>query len=77
MLVNESSNRLNELAAFPLIYPNAGKVNNDGYYANEVLDDVGAAVVGCAEPDDEPAADLRLGRPHRRGAAEPALSRAG
>ena len=43
MLVNDSSNRLNELAAFPLIYPNAGKVNNDGYYANEVLDDVAPA----------------------------------
>ena len=40
VLINDSSNRLNQLAAFPLIYPNAGKVNNDGYYANEVLDDV-------------------------------------
>ena len=40
VLVNESSNRLNELAAFPLIYPNAGKVDIEGYYANEVLDDV-------------------------------------
>ena len=40
VLVNDSSNRLNQLAAFPLIYPNAGKVNNEGYYANEVLDDV-------------------------------------
>ena len=40
VLMNDSANRLNELAAFPLIYPNAGKVTNDDYYANEVLDDV-------------------------------------
>ena len=43
VLVNDSSNRLNALPGFPLIYPNAGKVNNDGYYANEVLDDVNPA----------------------------------
>ena len=49
MLINDAANRLNELAAFPLIYPNAGKVNNDGYYANEVLDDVGAAAGGIAD----------------------------
>ena len=40
MLINDSSNRLNELAAFPADLPEAGKVNNDAYYANEVLDDV-------------------------------------
>jgi Carboxypeptidase regulatory-like domain/TonB-dependent Receptor Plug Domain len=40
VLVNDSSNRLKDLAGFPLLYPNAGKVNNDGYYANEVLDAV-------------------------------------
>jgi hypothetical protein len=38
VLVNESANRLTSLPGFPLIYPNAGKVNNEGYYANEVLD---------------------------------------
>ena len=41
VLVNEAANRLNALPGFPLIFPNAGKVNNDGYYANEVLDYVG------------------------------------
>ena len=44
--MNESANRLNELAAFPLIYPNAGKVNNAGYYAYQVLDDVKPSVLG-------------------------------
>jgi hypothetical protein len=39
VLVNESANRLNSLAAFPLIYPNAGVVNPD-YYAFQVLEDV-------------------------------------
>ena len=63
VLINESANRLTSLPGFPLIYPNAGKVNNDGYYANEVLDFVGAELVGFAEQDDEPAADLRLGQP--------------
>ena len=40
VLVNDTSNRLDGAADFPLIYPNAGKVNNEGYYANEVLNDV-------------------------------------
>jgi hypothetical protein len=38
ILVNDSANRLNQLAAFPLIYPNAGKVPGDSY-AFEVLED--------------------------------------
>jgi hypothetical protein len=38
VLVNEEANRLKSLAGFPLLYPNAGRVTNDGYYANEVLD---------------------------------------
>lgn len=38
VLVNEESNRLKSLAGFPLLYPNAGRVTNDKYYANEVLD---------------------------------------
>ncbi len=36
VLVNESSNRLNGLADFPLLYPNAGAVD-PRYYANEVM----------------------------------------
>jgi hypothetical protein len=39
VLVNESSNRLNGLAAFPLLYPDAGVVNKR-YYAYEVMQDV-------------------------------------
>lgn len=39
VLVNESSNRLNGLGAFPLLYPNAGIVNQ-GYYAYEVMQQV-------------------------------------
>jgi hypothetical protein len=42
VLVNESSNRLKDLAAFPMLYPNAGKVNNDAYYVLEVMNAVGA-----------------------------------
>ena len=42
VLVNEESNRLKSLSAFPLIYPDAGKVTNEGYYVNEVMNDVGA-----------------------------------
>ncbi len=38
VLTSDTSNRLTALPNFPLIYPNAGKVNNEGYYANEVLD---------------------------------------
>ena len=40
VLVNESANRLKDLAGFPMLYPNAGKVSNDNYYALEVLNDV-------------------------------------
>jgi hypothetical protein len=36
VLVNESSNRLNSLPGFPLLYPNAGAVD-PRYYANEVM----------------------------------------
>jgi hypothetical protein len=36
ILTNDSSNRLNGLAAFPLVYPNAGAVNQQ-YYAYQVL----------------------------------------
>jgi hypothetical protein len=40
VLVNESANRLKDLAAFPMLYPNAGQVTNDNYYVLEVLNDV-------------------------------------
>jgi hypothetical protein len=40
VLVNEAANRLLDLAAFPLLYPNAGQVTNDKYYVLEVLNDV-------------------------------------
>jgi hypothetical protein len=43
VLVNDTANRLAALPGFPLIYPNAGKVNNEQYYANEVLDHVNPA----------------------------------
>jgi hypothetical protein len=39
ILVNDSANRLNGLADFPLLYPNAGIVNKS-YYAFEVMEDV-------------------------------------
>ncbi len=39
VLVNPSSNRLNGLADFPMLYPNAGLVD-PRYYANEVLNAV-------------------------------------
>ena len=39
ILMNDSANRLNGLAAFPLIYPDAGIVPQDSY-AYEVLQDV-------------------------------------
>lgn len=39
ILMNESANRLNGLAAFPLLYPDAGIVPKDSY-AYEVLQDV-------------------------------------
>jgi len=43
LLVAPTANRLTELPGFPLPFPNAGKVNNDSYYANEVLDYVNPA----------------------------------
>ncbi len=39
VLVNESANRLNQLADFPLLYPDAGVVEK-GYYAHQVMDDL-------------------------------------
>ena len=36
ILTNDSANRLNGLAAFPMLYPDAGRVNPD-YYAFEVM----------------------------------------
>jgi Carboxypeptidase regulatory-like domain len=39
LLVNDSANRLSGLAQFPLLYPNAGKVNPD-YYAYAVMQEV-------------------------------------
>ena len=39
ILMNDSANRLNGLAAFPLLYPDAGIVPKDSY-AYEVLEDV-------------------------------------
>ena len=43
VLVNESSNRLTSLPGFPMPFPDSGKVSNDSYYANEVLDYVNPA----------------------------------
>jgi hypothetical protein len=40
VLINDAANRLASLPNFPILYPNAGKVNNDQYYALEVLNDV-------------------------------------
>jgi hypothetical protein len=39
ILVNEESNRLTSLAAFPLLYPNAG-VMDERYYGYEVMNDL-------------------------------------
>ena len=40
VLVNDSANRLGSLPNFPMLYPSAGRVSNDNYYALEVLNDV-------------------------------------
>jgi hypothetical protein len=40
VLINDAANRLKDLAAFPLLYPSAGQVSNENYYALEVLNDV-------------------------------------
>jgi hypothetical protein len=42
VLINESANRLASMPDFPLIYPDAGKVD-PRYYANHVLNDVNPA----------------------------------
>ena len=75
VLVNDSANRLSAaggLANFPLLYPDAGVVDQR-YYAYEVMKDLNPVVLG--RHDDQPAAGVRVGQPHRRRAAEPALSR--
>jgi hypothetical protein len=40
VLINDAANRLKDLAAFPLLYPDAGLVSNENYYALEVLNGV-------------------------------------
>ena len=73
ILANEESNRLKSLKDFPLLYPNAGVIDR----AVLRLQDDGAdeaAVLGRQVA--EPAAGLRLGRPHRvRRPPQPAVSR--
>ena len=73
VLINESSNRLTSLPGFPLLYPNAGRVNPD-YYAFEVLEGPQAAVLGRHE--HEPAAGRSVGAaasvPRRRTSGIPA-----
>jgi hypothetical protein len=39
VLINDSANRLTSLPTFPMLYPDAGRVDSR-YYANEVLNDV-------------------------------------
>ena len=56
--MNESANRLNGLAAFPLLYPDAGIVPKDSY-AFEVLEDVKPPFWDGTQ--DEPAADVQRG----------------
>ena len=73
VLVNESSNRLTSLPDFPLLYPDAGSVDS------ALLRESGAerresAVVG-RHARSTCRRSFALGQPHRRGAAEPALSR--
>ena len=77
VLINESSNRLNELAGVPADLPERRQGEQRDYYANEVLRGPEAAAGGTREPHDEPAAGLQVGRPYRRRAAQPAVSRAG
>ena len=72
--MNESANRLTRPGRLPAALSRRRRVD-PRYYAYEVLNDVKPAVLG--RHADQPAADLLVGRPHRRGAAEPALSRAG
>ena len=72
VLVNDSSNRLNGLADFPMIYPNAGQVNRA---TTPTKCSTTSTPPFWDGQNDEPAAELRVGRPHRRRAAEPALSR--
>ena len=59
VLVNESANRLNGLANFPLLYPNAGVVD-ERYYAYEVMQDINPAFWDGTSA--EPAADVRVGQ---------------
>ena len=71
VLVNESANRLNGLENFPLLYPNAGVVD-ERYYAYETMQDINPAFwdgtslnlppifgwgnrIGTASPPDGPA----------------------
>ena len=72
ILMNESANRLNGLAGFPLLYPDAG-ARPESSYAYEVLQDVKPPFWDGTKMNLPP--DVQLGWPHRRLAAEPALSR--
>ena len=79
VLVNESANRLSSLPNFPLLYPDAGVVNQR-YYAYEVMEDVKPAFwdgtklnlppvfgwggrVGDAPPNQPYAGWLNINRP--------------
>ena len=71
VLVNDSANRLNGLADFPLLYKDAGVVD-PRYYVHRGHAGHQAGLLGRHE--DQPAADLLVGKPHRRRAAESAVS---
>ncbi len=72
ILMNDSSNRLTSLAGFPMIYPDAGLVPQQSY-AYEVLQDTKPPFWDGTRMNMPPS--VRLGRPHRRGAAQSALPR--
>ena len=61
MLVTDSSNRLQSMPNFPLLYPNAGIVD-PRYYAHKVLTDLGPGWFDGTQ--DQSAAGVRMGQPH-------------
>ena len=65
MLVNDAANRSSSLPGFPLLYPNAGVVD-PRYYAYRRIERSGPGVVGRQQ--DQSAAGVRLGHPHRADA---------
>ena len=72
LLVAETANRLTRCRSFPFL-PECGQGEERRLLRQRSAGLREPGVLGCAEPNDEPATDLRLGKQDRRGAAQPAL----